>query len=275
MSKLDKLPPERGKSPPPGIVPLAKSEISAHTVTPSRLGGSVGRNIKMRSYEEIIADEKEKRNILEIKVTRMEVEENGEMKQAKALTTDDVSVLIFEMIGLKPADCLGVALSTNRYDTKEVKLKPGVDASQYLTKDTPIIFKNHEIVVISQTANVTRVTFRNVPFNIPDEEIVNLCLSYGELVDSTVSYERPSRNSRGVMGSTRYVEMKLTPGKQLENFYFRGHWKETRDPGSQSYTLVKRSNAVTVLGGRETVLGLVWGRSPSGLGQAEGSWLTT
>jgi hypothetical protein len=72
-----------------------------------------------------------------------------------------------------------------------VKLKPGVDASQYLTKDTPIIFKNHEIVVISQTANVTRVTFRNVPFNIPDEEIVNLCLCYGELVDSTVSYEKP------------------------------------------------------------------------------------
>ena len=166
MSQPNGLPPEGG---PPGIVPLPHQsvpEVAAKAVTPSRLGDSVGRNVKMRSYEEIIADEKEKRNILEIKVTRMEVEENGEMKQAKALTTDDVSVLIFEMIGLKPADCLGVALSTNRYDTKEVKLKPGVDASQYLTKDTPIIFKNHEIVVISQTANVTRVTFRNVPFNI-------------------------------------------------------------------------------------------------------------
>ena len=68
--------------------------------------------------------------------------------------------------------------------------------------------------------NLTRVTLKNVPFNIPDEEIINLCNCYGEPADNVVTYEKPNRNSRGVMGSSRYVEMKLTPGKQLENFYW-------------------------------------------------------
>jgi hypothetical protein len=191
-------------------------------MTPSEMGDSVGRSAKMRTFAQIIAEEKESRNILEIKMTRLQYEEEGEMKPAKSLNIEDVSILVFDVIKVKPEDCLGIALSTSRYDTKEIKLKPGVDAKQYLTKDNPINFKNHEITVISQTANVTKVTFRNVPFNIPDEELLNLCECYGEPVEYTVGYEKPSRNRRGVMGSSRYVDMKLTPGKQLENF----HWME-------------------------------------------------
>ena len=160
--------------------------MSAHTVTPLRLGGS-SEAVKLSTYEQIIAEEKENRNILEIKITRLQIDENRVMKPAKPLSADDVSVLIFDMIGVNPQECLGVALYTNRFDTKEVNMKPGVDATPYLTKDGPLSFKNHEIVVISQTANVTKVTFMNVPFNIPDEDILNLCRCYGELVEYIVS----------------------------------------------------------------------------------------
>ena len=58
MSQPNGLPPEGG---PPGIVPLPHQsvpEVAAKAVTPSRLGDSVGRNTKMRSFEEIIAEEK-------------------------------------------------------------------------------------------------------------------------------------------------------------------------------------------------------------------------
>ena len=101
------------------------AENAASAVTLSGMGDSNGSK-KMRSYEEIIAEAKENRNILEIKITRMEICEDGVMKPA-----------------------------TNRFDKKEVNLKPGVDPTPYLTKDTHHIFKNHEIEVISQTANVT------------------------------------------------------------------------------------------------------------------------
>jgi hypothetical protein len=111
-------------------------------------------------------------------------------------------------------------LRTSRFDTKEVKLKPEIDATQYLTGNTPIIFKDHEVEVSRQSANVTTVTFRNVPFNIPDEEIINLCECYGEPVNNSVTYEKPSKNSRGVSGSARNVKTKLKQGKQFENFYW-------------------------------------------------------
>ena len=203
-----------------GSTPL--SETSATIVTSSGLGDNVSRNTsaKMRSFAQIIAEETEKRNILEIKITKQQINVDGEIKLAKPITIKDVSVLVFDVIKLKPEDCFGIALYTSRYDTKEVKMKPGVDISPYLTKDSPIYFKDHEVVVTAQTANVTKVTFKNVPFNISDEELINLCQCYGEPVDNIVNYEQPSKNRRGVMGSTRYVNIRLSPGKQLENFYW-------------------------------------------------------
>ena len=77
--------------------------------------------------------------------------------------------------------------------------------------------------------NLTRVTFKNVPFNIPDEEIIHLCQVYGEPLNNIVQYEKPNISTRGVPGSTRFVEMKITPGKQLENYY----WMEGPLSGDQ------------------------------------------
>ena len=218
MTRTSVEPPDRGKH-----SPLNSSEsVIPSTVTSSGMGGSEGGIIekKNRTFEQIVADEKKNRNILEVKITRKQVEENGELKPAKALTLDDVSVMIFDVIGVKPQDCLGVALYTSRYDTKEIKMKPGVDISCYLTREGPIEFKNHEVTVVKQMADLTRVTFKHVPFNVPDEEILNLCSCYGDVGASTVSFEQPSINSRGVMGATRYVDLKITPGKQFENFYW-------------------------------------------------------
>ena len=109
------------------------------------------------------------------------VECEGVMAKPKHISFEDVSVLIFDVIGVKPEHCASVALSTARYDTKEVKLKPGVDPTQYTTKDTPLYFKDHQIEVRPQSACSTRVSFKNVPFNIPDEELINLCKCYGVL----------------------------------------------------------------------------------------------
>ena len=195
-------------------------EVSAKpAVTPRGVGDSVQAPKQMRSFHQILAEEKENRNILEIKLTKLNVESDGVMGRAKNITFEDVSVLIFDVIGVKPEDCKGVALVTARYDTREVKLKPGIDASKYVTKEN-ITFKDHLVEVRTQTASVTRVTFKNVPFNIPDEEIINLCECYGEPIDNLVQYDRPSNISRGVAGSTRFVDMKLIPGKQFENFYW-------------------------------------------------------
>jgi hypothetical protein len=84
------------------------------------------------------------------------------------------------------------------------------------------------IVTRKQLSNVTKVTFKNVPLNIPDEEIVNLCETYGKPVDYIVHYEKLyNLRNRGMLGGTRYIEVELFPGASLNNLY----WMEGPLPG--------------------------------------------
>ena len=160
-----------------------------NAVTSVSVGDSQPEKKKMRSFQQILAEEKEKRNILEIKLRRMNVTSEDETQtKAKHLSFEEVSVLIFDVLKIDSEHCLSVALVTSRYDTKEVKLKTEVNGSIYLTSK-PIMFKDHEITVSRQTTNVTKVTFKNVPLNIPDEEIINLCECFGKPIDNVVSYD--------------------------------------------------------------------------------------
>ena len=100
----------------------------------------------------------------------------------KNLTFDDVSELIFEIINIQFEECIGVDYFTGRYDTREVMLKPDVDSSKYITID-PILFKDHEITVKKMLNDVTKVTFKNVPMYVPDEEILHLRGIYDIVLD--------------------------------------------------------------------------------------------
>ena len=86
-----------------------------------------------------------------------------------------------------------------------------------------------------QSSQTVQVTFKNIPLCVPDEEIINLCVSYGVPINNEVIY-KPAELTRGIPGSTRFVEMKMLPGRQFENFY----WMEGPLEGDQ--------------GGRVTVL---------------------
>ena len=106
-----------------------------------------------------------------------DTENNNEENSHRALTFDELGELIFDVIGIPPSDCLTFDY-TSRADIKQIKLKPTVSAYQYVTV-TAIYFKGFEVSVRKQLINVTRVTFKNVPINVPDEEVINLCKSYG------------------------------------------------------------------------------------------------
>ena len=204
--------------PNPGEPPPSNQEQSGPYAVTARVAGSTTGPKQMRTFAQIIADEKESRNILEIKLTKKVGNDVENPRRPENLSLESIGELLFDVIKLKAEDCERVALVTNRYDTKEVKLKPGVDPSPYLTSE-PIEFKEHEVIVRRQSCKSVEVAFKNVPLCIPDEEIINLCNCYGEAVNNEVYY-KPSELTRGVLGSTRFVEMKLNPGKQFENFYW-------------------------------------------------------
>ena len=210
---------------PGGGTSLSSNSFAAVTkemlssTTPASGGGSNNSSpSRLRSFAEILNEEKLHRNILEVKISKT-YPISDESVTVRPLSESDLSEFLFDVIKLKVEDCLGLALRTYRYDTKEIKLKSDVDPSLYITS-SPVMFKGHSITIMKQSNNVSKVTFRNVPFNIPDEEIIHLCKVYGEPVNDKVYYEKATRFTKGIPGSTRYVEVKLNPGKQFENFYW-------------------------------------------------------
>ena len=180
-----------------------------------KLGGAPS----FRPYSQIIEEEKSQRNILEIHLRKVILQDQVNSKP-KNLSFDDIGDFIFDILKVNPDDCLGFDYTTGRYDSRQLKLKPSVNATPYITS-TPILFKHHEISVSKQLNNVTRVFFKNVPLNVPDEEILHLCLCYGSPVDHKVHVEKltNSRN-KGMPGSNRYVDMHIKDSMSFENYYW-------------------------------------------------------
>ena len=201
-----------------------------------------GGNITTRSFEQIIADEKKHRNILEIRLVKNDVtNSDGTIGKAKSLNFDDIGEFLFDILCIDPESCISFNFSTGRYDQREIKFKSDVDISPYV-RVTPVIFKDHSITVKKQRQNITRVTFKNVPLNVPGEEILTLCACYGKPVETTVQYERLNNiKGRGLTGSTRHVDMQLNPGVSFENYY----WMEGPLPGDVGRRVVVLHNGQT------------------------------
>ena len=210
-------PPKFFKSPPPTNIhnPDQKAATKAWA-----MGGAPGGTSNMRTFSQIVEEEKTNRNILEIHLTKT-------TSRPKNLTFDDIGEFIFDIMKINPDDCLGFDYTTGRYDSRQIKLKPSINLTPYITT-THITFMEHEITVKKQLSNVTKVIFKNVPLNVPNEEILNLCLCYGTVIDNAVHNEKMFNDrNKGMTGSNRSVEMVLDSGATLENFY----WMEGPLPG--------------------------------------------
>ena len=189
-------------------------------------GTSVAGPANMRNFAQIMEDEKKQRNVLELKITKIRPESGPNPAN---LTYEDLGELLFDVLKVPIKDCVAFDYNTGRYDIKQVKMKPGVPVSDIIAQ-SPVTFKDHTVTVSQQRLNITRVTFKYVPLNVPDEEIINLCLTYGKPIDNTVLYERLSNpKNKGHTGSTRFVDMELHEGMTFNNYY----WLEGPLPGDQ------------------------------------------
>ena len=183
----------------PGEPPTVDPQLGLNAVTSKVEGSSNCEKKQMRSFAQILAEERENRNILEIKLTRSGEKES--FSKSENISLEKIGELMFDIIKIKPEECLAVALVTNRFDIKEIKLKPGVDPAQYITTK-PIIFENYEVTVRRQSNKVVQVMFKGVPLCIPDEEIINLCECYGEPIINEVIY-KPNVITRGLPSTTK------------------------------------------------------------------------
>ena len=149
---------------------------------------------------------------MELHISKIVTEDqNRESIKPRSLTFEELGEFLFDILGINPEDCLAVNFNTGRYDQREIKFKPGINTSSYLRLD-PVSFKDHSIKVTRQSQNITRVTFKNVPLNVPDEEILNLCRCYGRLVDKTVNYKALDiKKMSNLTGGTCFATTLLLP----------------------------------------------------------------
>ena len=214
---------------PPSIV-SAPPHPPSSAVTSAWVGGSrIGsKTSSRRSYEQIILDSST--NIL-IRITIQKIT-NSEKPDDKprSLSTPEVGELIFDYLEIDPADCLELDLTTGgRYDTKELLVKAGAKLGKALTTE-PLEFRQHKVNISVVTKVATKVTFKNVPISVPDEEILHLCSQYGDVKDDRVRREVihfGGARKLKIMSSTRWVEMTMKPGKAFRNFY----WLAGPQPG--------------------------------------------
>ena len=187
-----------------------------------------------RSWQQIFLDAKQKRNILEIHIEKNDISEvldaaEGENVQnrQKQLTNDQLSDFIFKELKIKERDCIGLDYF---YGHKEVELREGVDLSPYLHVDVPVKYQGHSIFVKKQETNfATKILFRNVPLNVPDEELINLSLCYGQPIGGVKREKLTNVKDKGRVGSNRTLDVILNPGAAFENFF----WMEGPLPSDQ------------------------------------------
>lgn len=204
----------------------ARSDQLTTTSAPA-VGGVAGG----RSWKQIVEDA-EKKNFLEIKITKTVDLEDG--SKPKNLTFDDISAFLFDILKVDYNHCLAFDYSSGRYDSRFIQLKPEVEPTPYLRSE-PVVFMRHHITVTSVNNRSTKVTFRNVPLTVPDEELLHLAYHYGTPVNNKVEWETLSNNrNRGMKGSARYIYMNMDKGQSFENYY----WMEGPLPGDTGRRVV-------------------------------------
>ena len=217
--------PDPSRSPPPNQSPSTSNPAA----TSIQDQGSIV--FIKRTYQQIIADASIAERNKQIVILKLSKIYNPNDSKYKPLSLENTQLgyFIFEVLKVQQEDILGLDLNTGRYDYRELILKHNADTSSYI--DKVHIFKEHRIEVISRNRKKTRVTFKFVPHYVPDEEILNLCIPYGKLVDGIVYNEIMKFNgdearSFACRGTTRYVDVYLNPGSFFKNFY----WLEGPSP---------------------------------------------
>ena len=135
-------------------------------------GKKNAEDVRLRTFEEITNDATNNRNISKIRLQKNPINSEPSVKHPNP-TYDQLGELLFDHLNIKIDDYLRFNFNTARFDSREVMLRPGVDLDPFITVIEDIY--GHTVTTSKQAASKSiRVSFRNVPLDVPDEEILHL-----------------------------------------------------------------------------------------------------
>ena len=174
-----------------------------------------------RPYSQIISDSSSSTSpiILQIRLFKLPIPDRKPLN----LSDTQLGEFLFEILEIPIAQVLALDFQTGRYDLREMLVKHDTDLNKVLTYDSPISFKEHEISVSIVSNQSTRVTFKGVPLSVPNEELLYLCSLHGVIKDGVVhqtTIRLGGKTRISMPSSTRWIEVQLTPGNPLRNYYW-------------------------------------------------------
>ena len=196
------------------------SSPTQHTVTPV----SYARVAATKDYDygKITQKSKETRNTLVAKITNPPKQQSDQNK--KPLSLEKWADFLFDELKMDPADAIGLDFTSGKGTSVEIHLHTKVNADKYTGSDK--IFEGFNMEISKKSAEETKVVFLNVPYLVPDEEILHLVTSYGgKMKDSTVHREpRFFSTSKGkqifLQSTTRFVHASFPQDKRLRRYYW-------------------------------------------------------
>ena len=181
--------------------------------------GLDGKLCAMRKYDKIIeACKEECKNVLNVKIEKIRNKE----EQMQNLNQIDVENILFDELKID-IDAVEEVDVSSRYNFKEIIFKKGHDLTRY--NRAPFVYKGHLVTAGSRSSvrNKVKVTFRNVPRSVPDEELLNFCFRFGGIEDRIVYYGKySSGNFKGLYNGTRWLNMELKSRVPINFIWLEG-----------------------------------------------------
>ena len=125
------------------------------------------------------------------------------------MSHEDWTNLLFDDIEIDVDDVVGIDFHAGSELAAEVQLKKEVDPSKYVGKKSEL---NNLIFEVSKVeTDSTKVTFKSVPLNIPDEELIHLVKCYGgKMEKEQVEHEKLIKKTKKghtveFTSTTRYI----------------------------------------------------------------------
>ena len=169
-----------------GLGHESQSAPSRPRNTSSRTFRAGARSNVDRSYEQIITDSSSSTTNIFLKVN---LEKTSQDKKSLNISDSQLDDFIFKDLKLPIDDVLALGFSTGPCDSREVLVKHSTNLTDIITDHRILLyhtFRDHKITITTLDVKSTKVTFIDVPLNVPDEEIRHLCSVYGKLMHGTV-----------------------------------------------------------------------------------------
>ena len=140
------------------------------------------------------------------------------------LSHDQWSKLIFGTFKLPLTEVEGIDFHAGGINAVELKFKEKFDTSHLINSTAN--YEGRSFTLSKQEMGSTKVTFKNVPFSVPDEELLHLVKSYGGKMETKqvehekVAVKLPDGEIKHFESTTRSIHATFPPNRRLRTFYW-------------------------------------------------------